>query len=325
MRLLLTGCAGFIGSHVAQALLARGDEIVGIDNLNHYYAPALKHVRLAQLEADRHFHFHQLDIADEAAINGLAESRGPIDAIMHLAAQAGVRHSLRAPLAYVDANLRGQAVMLGLAARMEVPIVYASSSSVYGANSRTPFSEADRADAPVSLYAATKRGGELLAHSYAQTHGLRATGLRYFTVYGRFGRPDMAPWLFTDAILSGREITVFDGGEMERDFTHVSDIVEGTVAALDRLVARPGETAPIYNLGNNKPVRLLDFIGEIERAAGRKAAMRFAPRPPGDVSITCADITLAGRDLGFAPEISIRDGIGDFVEWFRREGHGIID
>lgn len=316
MKVLLTGAAGFIGFHTARLLLERGDTVRGLDNLNDYYDPRLKQARLAALEPFDAFSFASADIADPRQLGDAAS--GEYDVIVHLAAQAGVRYSVENPYAYIHSNVTGQVAIFELAARLgRLPVVYASSSSVYGANDKVPFSEADRVDNPVSVYAATKRAGELLAQAYKETHGLASTGLRFFTVYGRYSRPDMAPWLFTDAILKGRPISVFNNGEMERDFTHVSDIAAGVIASADRIVAHPVETAPVYNLGNNDPVKLLDFIGAIERATGRKAAMEMKPKPAGDVLRTYADIALAERDLGFRPRTRLDDGIADFVEWFR--------
>jgi UDP-glucuronate 4-epimerase len=322
MKLLLTGAAGFIGLHTAQALLERGDEVFGLDCLNDYYPVSLKRARLAQLEPFSGFRFVKADVADPIELTDAVSGSGGFDAIVHLAAQAGVRYSLENPYAYVDSNVTGQVAVLELAARLKLPLVYASSSSVYGANDHVPFAETDSVDAPVSVYAATKRAGELLAQVYAGTHGVVATGLRFFTVYGRYGRPDMAPWLFTDAILNGEPVSVFNHGQMERDFTHVSDITAGVVSAIDRIIERPGETAPLYNLGNNRPVRLMDFIAAIENAAGRKAKMEMKPKPAGDVVRTYADITLAARDLGFAPKMPLETGIADFVEWFRGYNRG---
>ncbi len=316
MRILLTGAAGFIGHHAARRFLERGDSVLGIDSLTDYNPVALKRARLAQLDPFERFRFVEADVAAPAAVEDAIGDAG-FDAIVHLAAQAGVRYSVENPLAYVHANVAGQVSMFELAARLGVPIVYASSSSIYGANGKVPFSEDDRVDQPVSVYAATKRAGELLAHAYLETRGIVSTGLRFFTVYGRFGRPDMAPWLFTDAILKGRPITVYDDGEMERDFTHVSDIVSGVVAAADRIVAAPGDTRAIYNLGNNRPVRLMDFIAAIETAAGRKAEMVMKPRPVGDMVRTCADIERAAADLGYEPATRLEDGMADFVDWFR--------
>lgn len=316
MKILLTGAAGFIGFHTARVLLERGDTVRGLDNLNDYYDVRLKQTRLAALEPFDRFSFASADIADPDQLAQAAA--GDYDVIIHLAAQAGVRYSVENPYAYVHSNVTGQVAMFELAARLgKLPVVYASSSSVYGANDKIPFSETDRVDQPVSVYAATKRAGELLAQAYKETHGLASTGLRFFTVYGRYSRPDMAPWLFTDAILKGRPIAVFNNGDMERDFTHVSDIAAGVVASADRIVAHPHDTATVYNLGNNDPVRLLDFIDAIERATGRKATMEMKPKPAGDVLRTYADIALAERDLGFRPRTGLREGIADFVEWFR--------
>ena len=271
MRILLTGAAGFIGHHTARRLLARGDTVLGIDNMNDYNPVALKRSRLAQLDMFEEFRFVEADIGDPAAIDHAVGPDGGFDAIVHLAAQAGVRHSIEKPLVYAHSNVIGQVNMLELAARLGAPMIYASSSSIYGSNTKVPFAEDDRVDQPVSVYAATKRAGELLAHAYGQTRGVASTGLRFFTVYGRFGRPDMAPWLFTDSILKGRPIAVHNDGDMERDFTHVSDIVSGVVAAADRIVSDPAGVKPIYNLGNNRPVRLLDFIAAIEAGGGRRA------------------------------------------------------
>lgn len=315
MRIIVTGAAGFIGFHATRVFLARGDDVIGIDNLSTYYDIRLKAARRQALEGSERFRFIQADCADERAFGAAAGETA--DLVVHLAAQAGVRHSLRAPLAYVDANVRAQVVVLDHAARLGIPVVYASSSSVYGTNTKVPFSEADRVDSPVSLYAATKRAGELAAFAYGRTHGLRSTGLRFFTVYGPFGRPDMAPWLFTDAILDGRPIEVFNGGNMMRDFTDVRDIVAGVVAAADRAADRSLPLEPVYNLGRGSPLGLREFIAALEEAAGRKAMMIDRPMPPGDVMRTHADTRLARRDLGYAPKIDLRDGIGEFVAWFR--------
>jgi UDP-glucuronate 4-epimerase len=319
MKVLLTGVAGFVGYHAARRFLDRGDEVLGLDNLNDYYPVKLKQDRLQLLETQKGFRFQEIDVARRDLGEAIGPEVADVDVIVHLAAQAGVRYSVTNPYAYVDANETGQVALFELAGQLpkRPPVVYASSSSVYGANEKVPFAEGDRVDNPVSIYAATKRAGELLAHVYADMHGIRSTGLRLFTVYGRYGRPDMAPWLFTDAILQGKSISVFNNGEMQRDFTHVSDIVAGVVAAADRIVAKPNETAPVYNLGNNTPVKLLDFIAAIEKAAGRKASMEMKPKPAGDVLRTFADITLAERDLGFQPKTALEDGMADFVDWFR--------
>ena len=319
MKVLLTGAAGFIGYHAADRFLARGDKVVGVDSLNDYYPVHLKHDRLALLRARANFKFMQLDIARPEIVESLREDAADADVILHLAAQAGVRYSVSNPFAYVDANVTGQVAMFELAANLpkRPPVVYASSSSVYGSAETVPFAEDARADSPASVYAATKRAGELLAHAYADLYGIRSTGLRFFTVYGRYGRPDMAPWIFTEKILKGEPISVFNHGDMQRDFTHISDIITGVVAAADRIFAVPQGTAPIYNLGNNSQVMLLDFIAAIEKAAGRKAIMQMKPKPSGDVPRTFADITLAVRDLGFKPSVRLEEGIADFVNWFR--------
>ena len=316
MHILLTGAAGFIGYHAASALLARGDQVTGVDSLTPYYDVRLKHARLATLSGAPAFRFVESDCADQAAFAAIADS-ARFDLILHLAAQAGVRYSVENPLAYVEANVAGQVVVLEQAARLGLPMVYASSSSVYGANEKVPFEETDRVDTPVSTYAATKRAGELMATAYRSIHGVRSAGLRFFTVYGPYGRPDMAPWLFTDAILSGRSIDVFNNGEMERDFTHVSDIVSGVVAAVDRAADRSKPLSPVYNLGNNTPVRLMDFIAAIERAAGRTAVKVMKPKPAGDVLRTYANIDLAARELGYGPKVGIEEGMAEFVGWFK--------
>ena len=304
MIFLVTGSAGFIGFHVAQYLLDRGERVIGIDNLNPYYDVALKRARLARLEGRRGFTFQPVDVADPAAMTALVERHPDIETIIHLAAQAGVRYSLSQPLAYVEANVKGQVVLLEAARQLSQlkSIVYASSSSVYGANTKQPFSIDDRADHPVSLYAATKRAGELITESYCRLYALPCTGLRFFTVYGPWGRPDMAAYLFTDAILAGRPIQVFNNGQMARDFTYIDDIVPA--------------------IGNNRPEALLDFIAVLETALGRTAIKQMMPMQPGDVPTTYADIGPARRELGFAPKTSIAVGLPRFVAWYR-EYHGI--
>jgi UDP-glucuronate 4-epimerase len=323
MLCLVTGSAGFIGYHVARYLLDRGERVIGIDNLNPYYDVALKHARLAQLQGRPGFEFHQTDVADASAMTELVERHPEIDTIIHLAAQAGVRYSLTQPLAYVEANVKGQVVLLEAARKLArlKSIVYASSSSVYGANTKQPFGVEDRADHPVSLYAATKRAGELITESYCRLYGLPCTGLRFFTVYGPWGRPDMAAYLFTDAILAGRPIQVFNEGRMARDFTYIDDIVPAIVAAAETAPASPGEHR-LYNLGNNRPEALLDFIGVIERVLGRTAIKQMMPMQPGDVPSTYADIGPARRDLGFAPKTPITVGVPRFVAWYR-DYHGL--
>ncbi|MEN3165744.1 NAD-dependent epimerase/dehydratase family protein [Tistrella mobilis] len=331
MTILITGAAGFIGSHVASLLLDRGEEVLGIDDLNAYYDPALKRARLARLEGRTGFVFRRLNISDRAAIEALYDHLPRIDRIVHLAAQAGVRYSIEAPHSYTRTNVEGHLCLLELARHLPdlVHMVYASSSSVYGANRQLPFSEADRVDTPLSLYAATKRAGELMAHTYAHLYGLPLTGLRFFTVYGPWGRPDMSAWLFTDAILKGRPIRVFNEGRMQRDFTYVDDIVSGVVAALDTsptsAVSDTGEgNVPhrVFNLGNNAPVALGDFIRAIETAVGREAVKILEPMQPGDVPATYADIDRARSFLGFEPRTPITEGIPRFVDWFRTY-HGI--
>lgn len=319
MKVILTGAAGFIGFHTALRLLDAGWQVVGIDNLNDYYQVALKETRLAQLQARDGFRFVKADIADQAALGAAIGADDDADIIIHLAAQAGVRYSIENPAAYVSANVMGQVSVFETALKLKKrpPVVYASSSSVYGANEKIPFSESDPVNHPVSVYAATKRAGELLAFSYRHVHGLASTGLRFFTVYGPYGRPDMAPWLFTDAILKGETIRVFNNGEMQRDFTFVGDIVSGVVGAANRILATPDDIAPVYNLGNNKPVMLNDFIASIERATGKKAIRKLEPMPAADVQRTYADITLAARDLSFNPKTTLDEGIPLFVEWFR--------
>ena len=320
MRIMLTGGAGFIGSHAAEALLSRGHEVTALDSLNAYYDPALKQARHARLEGRRGFRFVRADIAEASALQDTADGE-VYDVILHLAAQAGVRHALEDPGSYTRSNLVGHQNVLEYARRHEglAHLVYASSSSVYGSDTTAPFSETARADKPVSYYGATKRAGELLSHSYAELFGLKQTGLRFFTVYGPMGRPDMAYWLFTDAILKGRKIPVFGQAKLRRDFTYIDDIV----TALVRIVETPFKseeqgTAPhrLYNLGNSHPESVLDLIGAIETATGKKAQIENAEGPPGDVKETYADISRAARDFGFAPKVSLGDGIARFAAWF---------
>ncbi|HMH64169.1 MAG TPA: NAD-dependent epimerase/dehydratase family protein [Rhizomicrobium sp.] len=315
---LVTGAAGFIGAAVSRALLDRGDAVIGVDSLSDYYDVSLKQARLDRLTAIPQFDFHQLDISDPGCMTRLAADFPAITGIVHLAAQPGVRYSLENPFAYVTANVMGQAVMLELARALPAlrHFVYASSSSVYGANQKTPFAVGDTVDAPNSLYAATKRADELFAHTYAHLYGIACTGLRFFTVYGPWGRPDMAPILFAKAIAAGEPITVFNNGEMWRDFTYIDDIVDGVLRALDR----PAAGAPphaLYNLGNHSSEKLTDFIAEIEKALGKKAQKIMAPMQPGDVPSTYADIEASTRDLGFVPATPINIGIPKFVAWFR--------
>ena len=324
MSTLVTGAAGFIGFHVAKALLERGDQVVGIDNLNDYYDVRLKQARLDELGGFPGFAFAKLDVADRDGVFALVERHQDLSGIIHLAAQAGVRYSLENPYAYIEANVMGTLVMLEAARRVKrlKAITYASSSSVYGGNRKQPFSVADPVDQPVSLYAATKRSCELIARSYSHLYGLPATGLRFFTVYGPWGRPDMAAYLFTTAILAGEPIKVFNQGQMARDFTYIDDIVAGTIAAHDRApAAGAGDDAVphrIYNLGNHRPEKLLDFIAVLERALGRRAKKQLLPLQPGDVPESFADIESARRDLGFEPKTTIEEGIGRFVVWYKR-------
>ena len=322
MSILVTGVAGFIGFHTARALLARGERVIGIDNVNDYYDTRLKEARLAELKAPG-FTFCKLDIADRDSLFTLVAANKDLTGIIHLAAQAGVRHSLANPYSYIDSNIMGTLVILEAARRIErfTALTYASSSSVYGANKKQPFSVADPVNKPVSLYAASKRSCELIARSYSHLYGLPATGLRYFTAYGPWGRPDMAAWLFTEAILADQPIRVFNEGHMARDFTYIDDIVAGTIAAHDRPATLAGgeETVPhrVYNLGNHKPEKLLDFIAVIERALGRTAEKQLLPMQPGDVAESFADIDTARRDLGFEPKISIEEGIARFIAWYK--------
>lgn len=316
--ILVTGAAGFIGAAVSDALMTRGAHVIGVDNLNDYYDVRLKQARLDRLAARPHFDFHQIDISDRDRMLKLAADFPGITHIVHLAAQAGVRYSLVNPYAYVTANVMGQVVMAELARALPAlkHFVYASSSSVYGANKKTPFSVGDAVDHPNSLYAATKRADELIGYTYAHLYGIPSTGLRFFTVYGPWGRPDMAPILFATAITRGEPIRVFNHGEMYRDFTYIDDIVDGVLRALER---PPSATPPhaIYNLGNHKSEKLTDFIAEIEKAMGKRAEKILEPIQPGDVPATYADIEASTRDLGFKPTTPISVGIPKFVDWFR--------
>ena len=318
MSILITGAAGFIGFHVAKALLERGDRVVGIDNLNDYYDVRLKEARLALLSAYPGFLFAKLDVADRDGVFALVERHKDLRSVIHLAAQAGVRYSLENPYAYIDSNVMGTLVVLEAARRIDglTAITYASSSSVYGANQKQPFSVEDRVDDPVSLYAATKRSCELLARTYSRLYGLPATGLRFFTVYGPWGRPDMAAYLFTRAILAGEPIRVFNEGRMARDFTYIDDIVAGTLAAHDRPPANGAHQ--IYNLGNHHPEQLLDFIAVLERLLGRTATKEFLPLQLGDVPESFADIEASRRDLGFDPRTTMAVGLARFVEGSRQ-------
>jgi UDP-glucuronate 4-epimerase len=320
MTVLVTGAAGFIGFHVSQALLARGDSVIGVDDLNDYYDVRLKRARLDQLEKTQGFAFRKLDIADRDAVFKLVSANPKIDRIVHLAAQAGVRHSLTNPYAYTRSNVEGQLVMLEAARAMPelAHFVYASSSSVYGGNTKLPYSVEDRVDSPVSLYAATKKAGELMAHCYSHLYGIPATGLRFFTVYGPWGRPDMAAFLFTRAMLAGEPIRVFNFGDMKRDFTYIDDIVAGVLAVLGKPPSKDGVPHRVYNLGNNRSEPLLRFIAVLEKSLGVKAKTNLEPMQPGDVKETYADIAASRRDFGFDPKTSIDEGIPRFVAWYRK-------
>jgi UDP-glucuronate 4-epimerase len=325
MTILVTGAAGFIGFHVSKALLDRGERVIGVDNLNDYYAVSLKGARLAQLAPAKGFTFHRLELAERESLTALVDRHPDITAVIHLAAQAGVRYSLVNPRAYIAANIVGQIEVLEACRRLKAlkHLVTASSSSVYGGNTKLPFAIDDRVDTPHSLYAATKKADELMSYCYAHLYRLPTTVLRFFTVYGPWGRPDMAAWLFTDAILAGRPIRVFNHGKMSRDFTYIDDVVRGVVAALDRPPA-DGEAPPChtYNLGNHRSEELTRFIGVIEQALGRKAAIELLPMEPGDVPTTYADIAESERDLGFKPQTPIDEGVPRFVRWFRGY-HGV--
>jgi UDP-glucuronate 4-epimerase len=328
--ILVTGAAGFIGFHVTRRLLAQGRAVIGIDNLNAYYDPALKQARLDELAQERGFRFIKLDLADRAGMTALfAEHR--FAHVVHLAAQAGVRYSLVEPHAYADANLTGFLnVLEGCRHAKARHLVFASSSSVYGANTHMPFSTAQNVDHPLSLYGATKKANELMAHAYAHLFGLSVTGLRFFTVYGPWGRPDMAMWLFTEAILAGRPIKLFNHGNMRRDFTYVDDVSEAVVRLIDRPAAgdaswSSGQPDPatsrapwrIYNIGNHTPIEVPEVVRLIEEALGKTAIRELMPMQPGDVPATYADVDDLHRDVGFVPATSIADGVRRFVDWYR--------
>ena len=332
MAVLVTGAAGFIGAATSSALLERGDEVVGIDNLNDYYDPALKQARFARLQQQfgNRFRFERIDFADSCALKGFTD-RVEIDAIVHLGAQAGVRYSLVNPMAYVHSNLLGHCNMLALAQeRRPRHMVYASSSSVYGGNKSLPFRVEDRVDHPLSLYAATKKADELLSESYANVYRLPLTGLRFFTVYGPWGRPDMAMWIFLKALYDGEPLQLFNGGEMRRDFTYIDDIVRGVIACLDGPprddgnVKAGGSTNPhaLYNIGNSRSEDLMRVVELLEQETGRKALLDPRPMQVGDLKDTFADISAIERDHGFRPTTSIDEGVPRFVSWFR-EHHGL--
>jgi UDP-glucuronate 4-epimerase len=330
MRILVTGAAGFVGFHLTQRFIARGDEVVGIDNLNSYYEVSLKEARLAKLNALPRFSFQRLDLADREGMAALF-AREKFDRVVHMGAQAGVRYSITNPQAYVDSNLIGFMNILEGCRQNSVPhLVYASSSSVYGANTKMPFAVGDSVDHPVSLYAATKKANELMAHTYSHLYKLPTTGLRFFTVYGPWGRPDMAYFSFTRDILAGKTIDVYNNGQMRRDFTYIDDIVEGVVRVTDA-IAQPnpswsGDTpdpgtsyAPwrVYNIGNNNPVELMEMISLLETHIGKKANLRMLPMQPGDVLATYADVSALERDVGFRPSTPLDEGLKRFAAWYR--------
>ncbi|MBM4113408.1 MAG: NAD-dependent epimerase [Phycisphaerae bacterium] len=330
MKVLVTGAAGFIGSHTCHRLLDRGDEVTGLDNLNPYYDPSLKQARLDRLTAKPKFRFAKLDLADRAGMDALFTS-GRFDRVVHLAAQAGVRYAVENPHSYVDSNLVGTLhVLEGCRHNKVQHLVYASTSSVYGSNSKMPFSEHDGVDHPLSLYAATKKANELMAHSYSHLFAVPTTGLRFFTVYGPWGRPDMALFKFTKAMLADEPIEVFNFGKHRRDFTYVDDIVEGVVRALDRPAAPDASyrtdapdaatsNAPwrIYNIGCSRPVDLTVYIETLEQCLGKTARKKMLPLQPGDVPDTYADVTALGKDIGYAPKVTVQEGVKRFVEWYR--------
>ncbi|HET6195034.1 MAG TPA: NAD-dependent epimerase/dehydratase family protein [Acetobacteraceae bacterium] len=324
MTVLLTGAAGFIGYHVAQALLERGEQVLGIDDLNPYYDVRLKQARLARLALRSGFAFRLADVAERGSIHDIMKENKDLNAIIHLAAQAGVRHSLVDPYAYVQANVMGHLVMLE-AARL-LPrlrhLVYASSSSVYGANRTLPFAEADRVDTPLSVYAATKRADELMSHAYAHLHGLKQTGLRFFTVYGPWGRPDMAYYSFARAIAAGEPITVYEGGTLRRDFTYIDDIVAGVLGCLDHPPDGP-LPARVLNIGNHRSEQVITLVRLLEQALGRRAVLRDAPRPLADVEETFASVDAIAALTGFAPRTPLAEGIPRFAAWFK-EWHGML-
>lgn len=316
MKILVTGAVGFIAFHLIDILLRRGDEVVGIDNINDYYPRELKLRRLEVLRK-KGLRFQQMDISDREALPELFRKEH-FDCVVNLAAQAGVRYSIENPWAYVNSNLVGFMNVLECCRHYPVgQLVYASSSSVYGGNEKTPFSEDDRVDNPVSLYAATKKSDELLASAYCSLYGIKATGLRFFTVYGPWGRPDMAPSLFAKAIDRGEPIKAFNGGQMRRDFTYVGDIAEGVVRVIDK----PQDKHQVYNIGCGSPVMLMDFISEIEQALGRKAEKIMLPMQKGDVVQTYADTTKLQRDFGYQPKVTLHDGIGEFIKWYKSDNN----
>ena len=320
MAVLVTGVAGFIGYHVSEALLARGEHVIGIDIVNEYYDVALKEARLARLRPKHGFDFHRIDLSDRGALAGTMANYGDVDRIVHLAAQAGVRYSIEHPFSYVDSNLVGHMTMLELARYLPdcKHMVYASSSSIYGGNTKVPFSVEDRTDSPISLYAATKKANEHMSHCYSHLYGVPQTGLRFFTVYGPWGRPDMALYIFTKKISEGCPIHVFNHGDMQRDFTYIDDTVSGVIASLDNPpTAKSGPPHRVYNIGNHRREELMRLIKILETALGAKAEIIFEPMQPGDVKETYADITAIQRDTGFTPITPIDAGVPKFVEWYQ--------
>ncbi|MEE4250948.1 MAG: NAD-dependent epimerase [Alcanivoracaceae bacterium] len=330
MKILVTGAAGFIGFHVSNKLLARGDSVVGLDNLNDYYSVSLKQARLDLLQEQSAFSFVKADLHDRMAVEAVFEAH-KFDAVINLAAQAGVRYSIENPHAYIDSNIVGFTNILECCRHHKTGhLVYASSSSVYGINSTMPFSVHDNVDHPISLYAATKKANELMAHTYSHLYGLPTTGLRFFTVYGPWGRPDMALFLFTKAIQEGEPVKAFNHGQMQRDFTYIDDIVEGVVRVTDKTATPnpqwdsadpdPGtSSAPyrIFNIGNNNPVKLLDYIAAVEKALGKKAQLEMLPMQPGDVAATCADIDALEDAVGYRPATPIEEGVANFIKWYQ--------
>ncbi len=327
MHVMITGAAGFIGSTLAKRLLERGDTVTGVDNLNDYYEVSLKEARLARLTSSSHFSFIKADIADRDVMSALFAGNA-FDSVVNLAAQAGVRYSIENPAAYIDTNLVGFGNILEGCRQGGIGhLVYASSSSVYGSNTKLPFSEKDNVDHPISLYAASKKANELMAHAYAHLYGLPTTGLRFFTVYGPWGRPDMALFKFTKGILEGQPIPVYNRGQMVRDFTYIDDIVEGVIRVLDQPpgkgegVNEPDRSASapwrIYNIGNSSRVQLMDYIQALEKALGRKATLELLPMQDGDVPATQADVSALESDFGYRPQVDVEEGVKRFVEWYR--------
>jgi UDP-glucuronate 4-epimerase len=333
MKVLVTGTAGFIGFHLAQRLLQDEMQVYGIDNLNDYYAVSLKRDRLAQLQPQSGFTFQELDLSDRAGVAALFQQEA-FDCVVNLAAQAGIRYSLQNPWTYVDSNVTGFVnVLEGCRQQAIKHLVFASSSSVYGANTKVPFAESDRTDHPISLYAATKKANELIAHTYSHLYGLPMTGLRFFTVYGPWGRPDMAYFKFTRAILAGDAIDVYNFGKMQRDFTYIDDIIEGVVRVMRHppqevdsrlnLAEQPDSHAPyrVYNIGNNQPIELMTLIQTLEKALGKQATLNQLPMQPGEVLTTYADVQALSEEFGFAPDTAIEDGIKRFVDWYQGYYH----